>query len=74
MNFIHEIRPCAERAARLADGSIDFRRYEWIARKERRAAISRVLRGIVRVLGILTPGPKLPAQATRRTGVRTLEA
>jgi hypothetical protein len=46
MNFMHQIGPCEERAARLADAGIDYRRYEMLARRKRRQALDEAFSGL----------------------------
>jgi hypothetical protein len=51
MNFMHDVRPCAERFARLADGSIDYQRYEMLARQARNSALRTIIRGVGAAVG-----------------------
>jgi hypothetical protein len=44
MNFMHEIAPAADRIARLADGSVDIRRMEMLARQQQREALGNAVR------------------------------
>jgi hypothetical protein len=57
MNFMHEIRPCEERFGRQIDGSIDFRRYEMLARRERSQAFTAVFDSLRNAIRRAVPVP-----------------
>jgi hypothetical protein len=51
MNFMQEIRPCADRIARREDGSVDIRRIEMLSRQRQREAIRSAVRSLFAALG-----------------------
>jgi hypothetical protein len=74
MNFMHQIEPCAERAARLADGGIDFRRYEMLARRERRQAFEAAYRSLCGLIARAVSPMRQSRQGRTRPGSSFREA
>jgi hypothetical protein len=51
MNFMYEIRPCADQLARREDGSVDIRRIEMLSRQRQREALSNAVLDLLAALG-----------------------